>query len=117
MASTPVSILNPGFDHENLLKNPLSIFDKSYSSNFTNFSICQQDSDEDRTSDEDQSEEDNSAEPIPEVFCNLKDIEVPIDNDIVFEVDENDSIKISSPGTCTGLRPGDMYVILCLTDE
>ena len=46
---------------------------------------------------------------IPEVFCNLKDIEVPIDNDIIFEVDENDSIKVSSPGTCSDLKYGDMY--------
>jgi hypothetical protein len=102
-------------DHENLLKNPLSIFENENSTTTLNISPTRHhiphhsDEEEQHTSDEDQSEEDDETSvPIPEVLCNLKDIEVPIDNDILFEVDENDSIRISSPGTCTELKTGDM---------
>jgi hypothetical protein len=102
------------FDHDNLLKNPLSIFENenypvSTSLNMSSSHRHDSDEEEQHTSDEDQSEEDDQTSfPIPEVLCNLKDIVVPIDNDILFEVDENDSIRISSPGTCLDLKTGDM---------
>lgn len=100
-----VSTIGIGIDQEDLVKNPLCIFEEGYSSNIQNLTSCHHDSEEDHTSDEDQSE-DNIQ--IPEVLCNLRDILVPIDNDIVFEVDENDSIKISSPGSCLEVKTGDM---------
>ena len=107
--------------HENLLKNPLWIFENDHSITGSTtyppgiknqFPLHLNEEEEQQTSDEDQSEEDHEdgmiSVSMPEVLCNLKDIEVPIDNDILFEVDENDSIRISSPGTCAELKTGDM---------
>jgi hypothetical protein len=97
---------------ENILKNPMLVFDRAYQNVVIRSRSPSHDSDEDHTSDEDKScEEDDPTPlrlPIPEVLCNLKDIVVPIDNDIIFEVDESDSIRISSPGTCSELKAGDM---------
>lgn len=114
--------------HENLLKNPLWIFENDPSTSSSSslsltatyppgiknqfpLHLNEEEEEEQQTSDEDQSEDNEDgmiSVSMPEVLCNLKDIEVPIDNDILFEVDENDSIRISSPGTCVELKPGDM---------
>jgi hypothetical protein len=110
------SVTVPGSPDENLLKNPMLMFDRGYRNlilrSRSPLHVSGSD-DDDHTSDEDQSCEEEVEPPadhlpIPEVLCNLRDIEVPIDNDIIFEVDANDSIRISSAGSCSELKAGDM---------
>jgi hypothetical protein len=50
-------------------------------------------------------DEDNT----PEVLCNLREISIPVDNDVVFGVDsDNDTIVVNDPGSQKFLRSGDM---------
>lgn len=105
---------------ERIVENPLIVFtdtslskpstsasfspSSTSSSSSSTFQLSESEPDG-NTSEEDRSEEENV---IPEVLCNLRDVEVPIDNDILFEVDENDAIRVSSSGSCANVISGDM---------
>ena len=50
-----------------------------------------------------------APQPEVEVYCNLRDITVPIDNDITFGVEtDTDRIVVDDPGSQTLLAVGDM---------
>lgn len=44
-----------------------------------------------------------------EILCNLTEVSIPVDNDIVFGVDsERDTIIVDNPGSHQYLHSGDM---------
>mmetsp|Transcript_16549 Transcript_16549/g.24894 ORF Transcript_16549/g.24894 Transcript_16549/m.24894 type:complete len:491 (-) Transcript_16549:171-1643(-) len=94
---------------QTIADNPLSLLDSIPNENLPAHSSSESTSEEDRSDKDSDTAEASCASP--ELLCNLKDIEIPVDNDVVFAVNEDDdSIVISDAGSITDLTSGDILV-------